>query len=237
MHHLLSAYLSNTDNMEDDLEMLDYQRQCNWRLENWDSQTVDSGTTINGCIFSGIQCFVKGQTQHVGLWVKKGQRLMSRLSSSSSKETTGGHLNSVQSHAILGHLRQLQELDNFSKIEDKSSLLRYLNILEEQDKIQYSSFKTVEPTLTQRTILLSSTKWDDGLARAEAKAALTKISMDLCAKARQAEMYWVCDQQLAANLMKESDSFQARYEEAKVTWSKGQKETGQYLGKKLLQVR
>jgi len=70
-----------------------------------------------------------------------------------------------------------------------------------------------------------------------AKTFLQASSLDLSRKAREAGMFWVCEQQLSdlLNGQQHENVLKGRFEESRLAWAQDQKETGQFLAKKLLQ--
>jgi len=227
MHYVLSQHLAGERRDLDGGSMAEFQQECSWRLGNWDKfSPEDANESFHGCVLGGLESAVRGDHGAVKFWKQAGERIVAVGLTSSSLESSAGI------YPFLSQLRQLAELEVLAGTSHtQETFTACISQLARRDEVTCPDFLLLEPILTQRLLLLSSNKWTGGMLRSTVKTSLDNLCLHVSERARQAQLYWVCNQ---LQRFYSSVTFTSRLEEALVTYGQDQKETGIFLAKKLL---
>eukprot|EP00092_Neocalanus_flemingeri_P036466 GFUD01039708.1.p1 GENE.GFUD01039708.1~~GFUD01039708.1.p1 ORF type:complete len:2472 (+),score=743.58 GFUD01039708.1:84-7418(+) len=227
MHYVLAQHLAGEKRDLEGGNMVDFQQECCWRLENWDQFSPEvANESFHGCVLGGLESAVRGDHGAVRFWKQAGEKIVAAGLSSSSLESSAGL------YPFLSQLRQLAELERLAGTSHtQETFTACISHLVNRDEAACPDFLLLEPILTQRLLLLSSSKWTGGMLRSTVKTSLDKLCLHVSERARQAQLYWVCNQ---LQRFFSGVTFTSRLEEAMVVYGQNQKETGIFLAKKLL---
>jgi len=227
MHYVLSQHLAGERDEVEGGSIAEFQQECSWRLENWDQFDPKAAIgSFHGCVLGGLEGAVRGDHKAVKFWKQGGEKIVAAGLRSSSLESSAGI------YPLLSQLRQLAELEQLAGRDlSQETFTACMRQLVSKDEAACPDFLLLEPILTQRLLLLSSSKWTGGMLKSTVKSSLDNLCLYVSKKARQAKVYWVCNQ---LQRFYSGVTLTSRLEEARVAFGQDQKETGIFLAKKLL---
>ena len=213
LFHILSQYIKSLPQQQAlDRNVTEVQAECSWRLGQWDNQLAnyDGHNSLNTSVFEAIKSIVRDQQQNVTLLEKD-------MYATISNSLVLLNLDNVADmNRVMTNLRQVYEIGTLAQSIQEGKLEDTLKTAMERDSLCNSEFVSMEAVYSTRLSILNNLKRAKDQKN---ERHMDKTRLQLCGRAREAEVFWFCEQIL--NVQNTVSSYEFRHEKAKVEWSQG----------------